>query len=373
MTDKTKIQIMQIIIFAGVVLWVVFNYELFFDLISFIIKLIMPLIVGLAISFIINVPMKQIEKKIFKIDKRKNKKLIRVLSLITSLVLIFGILFLILFLIIPELTEAIISISNTFSLDFSWINKLTNRLEDLYPSIESYIDQIDVKSIIDTSFKQAGSVFSVIVSVLSTLISRIVIFFIGFIISIYILLDKENLARQMKKLLTAFCSDKVSKNIVKIVKLSNVTFTNFITGQCLDSCLIALFLFIIMSVLGIPYALILSVLFAITALVPYIGAFISLVIGIILICVESPIMALWYVIIFFILQQIDDNITHPKIVGKSVGLPALWTFVAALIGASLFGFIGIIVSIPISSILYTLLKDYVNNRISKKKKIIDKK
>ena len=372
MTKKTKRQIMEIIVFAGIVLWVVFNYNLFIDFILFAFNLIMPLIVGIAIAFIINVPMKQIERKIFKIDKRKHKKLIRVISLIISLILIFGIIGLILFLIIPELVQAVIAIANSIPKDFGWVNDLLERLEDLYPSMQSYINDINVENIINTSVSQAGNVVSLIVGFLSSMISRIVIFFIGFILSIYILLDKENLVRQVKKLLNAFFSDKITKNIVRIVKLSNSTFTNFITGQCLDACLIATLLFIVMSILKMPYALILAVLFAITALIPYIGAFIALFVGVLLIAVTNPIMALWYVIIFFILQQIDENFTYPKIVGKSVGLPALWALLAVLIGGSIFGFIGIIISVPISSFLYSLLKDYVNYRIRKKQvKVID--
>lgn len=374
MSNKTKRQIMEIIIFAGIVLWVVFNYKLFIDLVRFSFNLIMPLIVGLAIAFIINVPMKQIERKIFKIDKRKHKKLVRVISLILSLVLIFGIIGLILFLIIPELVQAVVTISNSIPKNFNWINDLLAKLEDLYPSLEEYIGEIDVKSIVNTSVSQAGNIVSVIVEFLSGMISRIVIFFIGFILSIYILLDKEKLVRQVKKLIRAFFNDKICLNIVKIVKLSNTTFTNFITGQCLDACLTGFLLFVILSILKLPYALILGVLFAITALIPYIGAFITLFVGVVLIGVSNPIGALWYVIVFFALQQFDDNVTHPRIVGKSVGLPALWALLAVLIGGSVFGLIGIIISIPVSSVLYTLLKDYVNYRISKKNaKIVDNK
>jgi predicted PurR-regulated permease PerM len=374
MANKTKRQIMEIIVFAGIVLWVVFNYKLFIDFVCFSFNLIMPLIVGFAIAFIINVPMKQIERKIFKIDKRKHKKLVRVISLILSLVLIFGIIGLILFLIIPELVQAVVTISNSIPKNFNWINDLLAKLEDLYPSLEEYIGQIDVKSIVNTSVSQAGNIVSVIVGFLSGMISRIVIFFIGFILSIYILLDKEKLVRQVKKLIRAFFNDKICLNIVKIVKLSNTTFTNFITGQCLDACLTGFLLFVILSILKLPYALILGVLFAITALIPYIGAFITLFVGVVLIGVSNPIGALWYVIVFFALQQFDDNVTHPRIVGKSVGLPALWALLAVLIGGSVFGLIGIIISIPVSSVLYTLLKDYVNYRISKKNaKIVDNK
>lgn len=364
---KSERQIIRLIIFSGIVLWAVFNYKIFIDFVSFVIKLFLPLIVGIAIAFIINVPMKQIERKVFNIDKRKHKKMIRVISLVLSIVIIFGVIGLILFLVIPELISAINMIGQTIPKDFTWINDISNKLSDLYPSLEQYVKNVDTKSIIETSINSAGSFVTVIIGFLSSLISRIIIFFIGFILSIYILLDKENLARQCNKLLTAFTSDNVKKNVIKVVKLSNTTFTNFITGQCLDAILIATLLFIIMSLLHIPYALIIAVLFAVTALIPYIGAFIALVVGVLLIAVTNPIMSLWYVIIFFALQQLDENFTYPKIVGKSVGLPALLALLAALIGGSVFGFIGVIISIPLSSIIYALFREYVNERIEKKK------
>lgn len=368
MTKKTKKQIIELIIIFGIVLWAVFNYKIFLDLVGFCFKLLMPVIVGLAIAFIINVPMKQIERKIFKIDKRKHKKIIRVVSLIISLLLIFGILGLIMFLVIPELISAVSTISKSIPTSFDWLNDLTSKLEDIYPSMEKYIGKIDVKSIINTSLTQAGSIVSIVVGFLGSMISRIVTFFFGFILSIYILLDKENLVRQVKKLIMALFGNKVTKKIVEIVKLSNVTFTNFISGQCLDAVLIATLLFITLSIFKYPYALIISVLFAVTALVPYIGAFIALVVGVLLIAVTSPIMAIWYVVIFFVLQQIDENFTYPRIVGKSVGLPALWTLVAALIGGSVYGFLGMIISIPLSSVLYSLLRDYVNWKLNNKQK-----
>ena len=155
---------------------------------------------------------------------------------------------------------------------------------------------------------------------------------------------------------------------VRIVKLTNVTFTKFLTGQCLDAALTGFEFFIILSIIKVPYALILGVLFAVTALIPYVGAFITLVIGALLVAVSNPMNALWYTIAFFALQQFDDNFTYPKIVGKSVGLPPLWALVAVLLGGSVFGFVGMVISIPISSVLYTTLKEWVNYRIENKRK-----
>ncbi len=366
MTKKLKKQITELIIFSGITLWIVFNYKLFFDFVNFVLKLAMPIVVGIAIAFIINVPMRQIENKIFKIEKRKHKKLIRLISLLLSIVIIFGILALILFLIIPEFIEAIGTLGKNLPKSLDWINSVIDKVSNISPVVDDYVKNINVGHLVSSVGINANNVINIIISFLSSAISKVVMFFFGFIIAIYILADKENLGRQAKKIIYAFFNTKVSDEIIRIYRLTNTTFTNFITGQCLDACLTGFEFFIILSIIKIPYALILGVLFAVTALIPYIGAFITLVVGAILVAVSNPINAVWYIIVFFVLQQFDDNFTYPKIVGKSVGLPALWALIAVLIGGSIFGFIGMIISIPISSVLYTLLKEFVNYRLAKK-------
>lgn len=366
MTKKLKKQITELIIFSGITLWTVFNYKLFFDFVNFVLKLAMPIVVGIAIAFIINVPMRQIENKIFKIEKRKHKKLIRLISLLLSIVIIFGILALILFLIIPEFIEAIGTLGKNLPKSLDWINSVIGKVSNISPVVDDYVKNINVGHLVSSVGINANNVINIMISFLSSAISKVVMFFFGFIIAIYILADKENLGRQAKKIIYAFFNTKVSDEIIRIYRLTNTTFTNFITGQCLDACLTGFEFFIILSIIKIPYALILGVLFAVTALIPYIGAFITLVVGAILVAVSNPINAVWYIIVFFVLQQFDDNFTYPKIVGKSVGLPALWALIAVLIGGSIFGFIGMIISIPISSVLYTLLKEFVNYRLAKK-------
>ena len=366
LNKKNTKQIMFLIIFAALMLWIVFNYKMFIDLVGFIIGLLTPLIVGMIIAFIINLPMKKLEEKVFKINKSKHKKLIRAISLILSILLIFGIIVLILFLVIPEFIEALINLSEGIPKSYKFMDTLINKAKNSYPEIAGYLKNIDLNSIVKESVNGAGNLISLIIAFISGVISKLVVFFIGFIISIYILADKEKLGFQIRKTLTAFFGKKVSNKIIDIARISNNTFTNFLTGQCLDSCLIGFLLFVILSILKLPYALILGVLFAITALIPYVGAFITLAIGVVLIGVTNPMGALWYVIIFLVLQQFDDNFTHPRIVGGSVGLPALWAILAVLIGGSIFGFIGMIISIPVASILYSLIKNLVNEKLEDK-------
>ena len=366
--NKNKRQIFEIIVFAGIVLWAVFNYALFFQILGYVFKLTTPIIVGIAIAFIINVPMRAIETKIFKIHKRKHKKLIRIIALIISITLILGILGLILFLLIPELIEAFISLVKTMPDNIKWVNSLINKIDKWYPDLGNYIGNIEPKAILESSIGNANQIISNIVVFLQSTVSKLVTTFFGFIVALYILIDKENLVRQGKKVVTAFLSEKKAQTFSRVIKLTNETFSNFLSGQCIDAVLTGFEFFIVLSLVKIPYALILGVLFTVTALIPYIGAFVTLVVGAILTSVINPIYTLWYVIIFFTVQQFDDNFTYPKIVGGKVGLPALWTLVAVLIGGAISGFVGMIISIPVASVLYTLLREYINKRIDKKEK-----
>ena len=180
LNKKNTKQIMLLISFAALMLWIVFNYNLFIDLVGFIVKLFMPLIVGIAISFIINVPMKQIERKIFKIDKRKHKKFIRVTSLILSIAIIFGIIALIMFLVVPEFISAIINIAKSIPKSYGFINDIIDKINYKYPYISNYVKEIDIKKVVDSFVSGAGSIVSLAAIFIKNMISRVIIFFIGF-------------------------------------------------------------------------------------------------------------------------------------------------------------------------------------------------
>lgn len=363
---KNLKQILLIITFSAFMLWVVFNYKLFIDVIGNLFSLLTPVFIAIVIAFIINIPLRQIENKIFKIEKRKNKKFIRAISLILSIILIVGIIGLILFLIIPELISATVSIANSLPEGYEFINRFIEKLYNTYPELKSYIGMVNYNSLLGENSIEVTSIITLIVSFFKGLVSKVIMFFISFVIGIYMLIDKEVLIRQTKKALKAFTSEKLTSDVFKIGKLVNSTFTNFLAGQCLDAALIGFLLFVVLSILRLPYALTLGVLFAVTALIPYVGAFITLLVGILLIGVVNPIGSIWYIITFFVLQQIDENFTHPRIVGSAVNLPPLWALLAVLLGGSIFGFVGMLISIPVVSILYKLLSDYINEKINKK-------
>ena len=193
--------------------------------------------------------------------------------------------------------------------------------------------------------------------------------FIGLIFAIYVLAQKEKLKRQTKNLLQAYLKQPVSETVWKVGKLTSITFQKFISGQCLEACILGTMFFITMSIFQIPYALLISVLIAVTSLIPIWGAFIGCIIGCFLIAVVDPMRALGFLIMFLIIQQIEGNLIYPHVVGGSIGLPSIWVLAAVTVGGKLYGIVGMIFFIPICSVLYTLLKENVRYRLRKKKNL----
>ena len=204
---------------------------------------------------------------------------------------------------------------------------------------------------------------------LSGTLGNVLNLFIGLIFAIYVLAQKEKLKRQTKNLLQAYLKQPVSETVWKVGKLTSITFQKFISGQCLEACILGTMFFITMTIFKIPYALLISVLIAVTSLIPIWGAFIGCIIGCFLIAVVNPMRALGFLIMFLILQQIEGNLIYPHVVGGSIGLPSIWVLAAVTVGGKLYGIVGMIFFIPICSVLYTLLKENVRYRLRKKKNL----
>ena len=200
-----------------------------------------------------------------------------------------------------------------------------------------------------------------------SIVSGLIDLALAFVFSIYVLFQKEKLARQMKKLILALSPKKVAEKIFYIAELSNRTFSSFLHGQLLEAVILGSLFFIAMTIFRFPYPLMISVTIAVTSIIPIFGAFIGAFIGAFLLLVIDYKMAFWFIIMFLIIQQIEGNLIYPHVVGKAAGLPSIWILVAVTVGGSLMGVLGILLFIPIFSIVYTLLSEYVNNRLKEKK------
>lgn len=372
--EKNKKTIIELIIFTVVIIFAFVNIEALWSFITYIIKIFMPFIIGVMIAFVLNVLLNVVENKLFKKLNEKNgkvwKKIKRPTSLITTFIIIIALIAFILGLLIPQLKNTAtiftenfdsykkesIKILDKIGIDDKDIKVLNKNIEKIKGEVTSYVGD-NKQEIVQTTFGVASSVVGTITSLV-----------LGIVFAIYILLKKEDLARQSRKVLKAYLPEKKEKRIREIADLSNKTFGNFISGQCLEALIIGVLCFIGMFILQIPYASTISVLVGFTALIPVFGAFIGTVIGAFLILMVDPTKAIIFIIFILILQQLEGNLIYPKVVGKSVGLPGIWVMVAVTVGASIAGVLGMLLSVPICSVLYSILKTDVNNRIDQKNK-----
>ena len=371
--EKYKKDIIKLILFTVIIIFAFIYIKTIGSFLAYLINIFMPFIIGIFIAFILNVLLNFVENKLFKKLNNKNyktwSKLKRPVSVIITFIIIITIIVFILGLLIPQLQNTVslftknfdtykeqtIEILNNFGINSESINNYSTSINNLKNEITSYINN------------NRNEIMQITIGVASSFLGSITSIIIGIVFAIYILLKKEDLSRQFKKILKAYLPEKYERRIEEIANLSNITFGNFISGQCLESLIIGLLCFIGMLILQIPYASTISVLVGFTALIPVFGAFIGTFIGAFLIFMVEPFKALIFIIFIIILQQLEGNIIYPKVVGKSVGLPSIWVMVAVTIGASIYGVLGMILSVPLCSILYSIIKTNVNLKIEEKK------
>lgn len=351
------------------VYWGLNNTEKVSSVFSVIASVIEPFILGFCIAFVINVLLRPLEKLWDKIPTKKKslkiiQKLRRPVCLILSTVIMFGILFALIFMIIPEFKNTFGTISKAFpqyiTIAEGWLTKAVEFAESHGFSLPEFSLNADkIMSVIGNTINNSGIVDKTL-DITGSIVSGLVNFIIAFAFSFYLLSQKEKIASASKKVLFAYFSeDKVNK-LLRFVKLSDQTFTNFLTGQLLEAVIIGALCFIGMLIFRMPYAAVISVLVGTTALIPVFGAFIGTAIGAFLILFVSPIKAVWFVVFIVILQQLEGNLIYPKVVGKTVGLPGILVLTAVTVGGNLLGVVGILISVPVCAVLYTLLKQAVD-------------
>lgn len=372
-------KILGIITFTLILMAVLMNFKAVGNYIVFLWGIIFPFVLGGAIAFILNIPMSAIEKQFSKIKTKSKKgeklrnRIIRPVSMVLAILLVFLIIGLVIGVVVPQLGQTINSIGESMSRSLPKIQAWLEQIFQDQEEIVNYIKNLDfdwqnwLNSIKDFAWSGAGSVLSYTMSATMRVVNGVVTFFIAVIFALYILVQKENLGRQCKKLITAIFPQKTVDKILTICSLSYKTFSRFITGQCLEAMILGTMFFVAMTIFRLPYALLVGVLIAFTALIPIVGAFIGCFVGALLILMVNPMQAVFFVILFLILQQVEGNLIYPHVVGNSVGLPSIWVLFAVTVGGKLMGVMGMLVFIPLMSVLYSLLREWVNHRISVKK------
>lgn len=373
---ETIRQLQKLIVFTLVILVGLLRFDVVLGGAKFILHILFPFLLGGAIAFVLRVPMARIEKRLFGNAKPGSKleKTAAPLSLILTLLFVLAILGLVVVVVLPELGSTIATLGKTLP---EKVPVLLQKVELLFannPELIQYIEEIErsvnweeiINQMVNFFRFGANTMLDSTISVAKGIVSGVGTFFIAFVFACYILLQRETLGKQARKLFFAYLKKERAETVLRICSLTHRTFANFLTGQCLEAVILGVMFFLTMTIFRFPFAVLVGVLIAFTALIPIFGAFIGCAVGTFLILTVNPPQAIAFVILFLVLQQIEGNLIYPKVVGGSIGLPAIWVLAAVSLGGSLFGIVGMLVFIPIVSVLYTLLRENVNKRLDEK-------
>lgn len=368
LSKKTVKRILLIITFTVLLIWAIYNHKLLFKYIGELYSLISPFVIGLCIAYVVNVIMRPIERLWMKLlSKCKGKwveKMKRPICLLLSILLVIGTILAVVFIIMPELSD---SVSSLVSMVPSYVSEVESWWEALALRLDKYGVELPQFSFDTDKFiqilKDGGTaVLNTTLSATTSIVTAVINIVLALAFSIYVLAQKETLKRQSKKVLAKLMKPEKMQKLLDMLDLINRTFTNFITGQLTEAVIIGALCFIGMSIFRMPYAPAISVLVGFTALIPVFGAFIGTAIGAFLILLVKPIQAVWFVVFIIVLQQFEGNLIYPKVVGKSVGLPGIWVLVAVTIGGNAMGVVGMLISVPLCSVLYVVARNAVNGK-----------
>ena len=333
-----------------------------------------PFIFGGVLAFVLNVPMRAIENSMLK--KLNNATMKRAIALVITFIGVFLLIALVFWLLIPQIIETVNSLVPQLKLFVAEAQRYVTELLEENPKLLEWIyantdfESISWSSMVEKVVSVIGTSLSSIVtgavSAVGSIFSGVFNGVIAIVFGVYCLCQKETLARQGKKLLYAFIKEKTADGIIRTLRLTNTTFSNFLSGQCVEVCILGGMFAVCMAIFRMPYFPLISVVIAITAFIPIVGAWTGCVLGAFLILVKDPMLAVWFVVMFIIIQQIENSLIYPRVVGTSVGLSGMWVLLAVALGGELMGVVGMFLMIPVVSVLYTLIRELTNKRLEEK-------
>ncbi len=372
--DKKTVWKLIGIVAAGVLFsWTLKNLSHVGDTLAWIGNVLWPLVFGFCIAFVLNLPMRFFERHIF--AKTKNKKLAalrRPLCIVLSIVAICAVLALVIWLVVPELVGAVAVIVDEVPVFLGNVQKWLVESDALRPQVEQWIGSLQIdwnatmKKIFTVVTESAGSLLDGTVSVVSGIVGSVFNFIMAFIFALYILLGKETLKGQFKRMAQAYLPQRCAQRTTEVLHLSSRIFESFVSGQVVEACILGTLCWLGMSLLRLPYATMIGALVGFTALIPIVGAWAGAIVGAFMIGMQSLSQAVIFVVFLLLLQQIEGNVIYPRVVGSSVGLPAIWVLASITVGGSLMGVAGMLFAVPVCSILYSLTRTSVNNRLRQK-------
>ena len=382
--DRKNVRIILLIITFAVVLYTAAqNLAAIYGAVATVWNVFGVVITGLAMAFVLNVPLKLFENRVFygmSEDRRPYvRKMRRPVSLVCALVVTRGVIVILIAVIMPQLTATVAEVASQLP---DYINSVVQWLRDFLSGFGITVDALEDFSVdweqvfsdlttylkegsanVSESAASAGSsVVRTVTDVGGSVISTVMNTFLGLIVAVYVLAQKERIGHFMKRCIDAFLPHRASSAISRIASMASETFSNFVAGQFTDSCILGVLCYVCMRIFRFPYPEVISVVIGVTSLVPMVGSFIGEVIGALLILIVSPIKALLFIVMVLAIQQVDGAFIYPRIVGKSVGLPGVAVFCAVIVGGNVAGVLGSLLGVPVCALLYALLREAVDAR-----------
>jgi len=338
-----------------------------------VVNVLSPFLVGAALAFVLNVPMRAIERLLRKIKK---DGLRRALAIVLTLLVVALVLTGVIWLLVPQLIDTLQSLIATIPAFIArvqnnvmgFLNDRPQILEWLQnnTSLQDFNWQSLIERAVDLASNSVTVIFNTAVSLVVELSTGIFNAVLSIVFAIYCLGRKEILARQGRRLVYSVLPEKAADEVIRILRMTNASFSNFISGQGLEALILGAMFAVSMLIFGMPYIPLISVIISVTALVPIVGAFVGCFIGAFFILMQNPTMAFWFVIMFLVLQQIEGNLIYPRVVGTSIGLPGMWVLVAVAIGGDIMGVGGMLLMIPLAAVVYALLREFTDKRVAAK-------
>lgn len=382
--DRKNVRIILLIITFAVVLYTVAqNLAAIYGAVATVWNVFGVVITGLAMAFVLNVPLKLFENRVFygmSEDRRPYvRKMRRPVSLVCALVVTLGVIVILIAVMLPQLTATVAEVASQLP---NYINSVVQWLKDFLAGFGITIDALEDFSVdweqvfsdlttylkegsanvLESAASAGSSVVSTVTDVGGSVISTVMNTFLGLIVAVYVLAQKERIGHFMKRCIDAFLPHRASSAISRIASMASETFSNFVAGQFTDSCILGVLCYVCMRIFRFPYPEVISVVIGVTSLVPMVGSFVGEVIGALLILIVSPIKALLFIVMVLAIQQVDGAFIYPRIVGKSVGLPGVAVFCAVIVGGNVAGVLGSLLGVPVCALLYALLREAVDAR-----------
>lgn len=371
LNDKSYKKILSLILVGVFFHWALEHVGDLSNTFKFIIKTLLPFIFGASFAFVLNIPVEKLEQFFLKKTKMK-LKVARGWALLITILLLIVIIILLMIIIIPELVNTFDSLIQQVPGTVSFFQEKITELAANNENLAEFIETLDInyQSIFESLQSSLESILKGIsaslLSFFGGIVNTVISVVLGVTFSIYVVLAKDSLSLQSKQILYAFLPVNAADEILRIGKLAYESFSNFLTGQGIEAAILGSIFFVCMTLFKMPYAMLISVIIMVSAIIPIFGAIFASLVGVFLIVLVDPWMAFWFYVMFTIIQQLENNLIYPHVVGKSVGVPSVWVLFSITIGGSLLGLVGMIISIPVFSIIYVLLKEKVHHNLRKK-------